>query len=196
MDGFVDIRMTILQDLDPTTGENFSRWGGWRHAGAFDRGQRTDGHFPFQDPGGCRLVCTCTQEQGQYKKYSNYGFRFHSLALIKVTILELYFLQRKTGLFHSLANVNLTLIYFLLSICILKIDPNQDLGREENMKDLVNKLVNEAGLSSETAQKVIHIVVDYIEADLPLSRKTEIDLQLQEISQKDLGKDRQPYTIP
>lgn len=64
------------------------------------------------------------------------------------------------------------------------------------MKDLVNKLVNEAGLSSETAQKVIHIVVDYIEADLPLSRKTEIDLQLQEISQKDLGKDRQPYTIP
>jgi hypothetical protein len=88
------------------------------------------------------------------------------------------------------------LIYFLLCIAILKTDPNNELDREVNMKDLIKKLVTEAGVSPETAQKVIHIVVDYIEEDLPLSRKTEIDLQLQEISQKELGKDKQPFIIP
>lgn len=64
------------------------------------------------------------------------------------------------------------------------------------MRDLMDKLVQETGISKETAHKVIKIVVDYIEADLPLSRKTEIDLQLKEIGEKELGADRQPFNIP
>ena len=64
------------------------------------------------------------------------------------------------------------------------------------MKSLAEKLMQEAGLSSEQAEKVIHIVVDYVEEDLPLSEKTAIDLELAGVRQEDLNKDRQPFIIP
>lgn len=64
------------------------------------------------------------------------------------------------------------------------------------MKPLVEKLMQEAGLSSEQAEKVIKIVVDYVEKDLPLSEKTAIDLELEGVRQEDLNKDRQPFIIP
>ena len=64
------------------------------------------------------------------------------------------------------------------------------------MKSLAEKLMQEAGLSSEQAEKVIHIVVDYVEEDLPLSEKTTIDLELAGVRQEDLNKDRQPFIIP
>jgi hypothetical protein len=68
--------------------------------------------------------------------------------------------------------------------------------QEAEMKPLVEKLMQEAGLSSEQAEKVIKIVVDYVEKDLPLSEKTAIDLELEGVRQEDLNKDRQPFIIP
>lgn len=64
------------------------------------------------------------------------------------------------------------------------------------MKPLIDKLMSETGLSKEVAEKVIHIVVDYVEQDLPLSEKTIIDLELDGVSQEELKKDRQPFIIP
>jgi nucleoid DNA-binding protein len=64
------------------------------------------------------------------------------------------------------------------------------------MKVLVDELMKEAGLSAEMAEKVIHMVVNYVEQDLPLSEKTNIDLKLDGVSQAELNKDRQPFIIP
>jgi nucleoid DNA-binding protein len=63
------------------------------------------------------------------------------------------------------------------------------------MKVLVEDLMKEAGLSAEMAEKVIHMVVNYVEKDLPLSEKTNIDLKLDGVSQAELNKDRQPFII-
>lgn len=64
------------------------------------------------------------------------------------------------------------------------------------MKALVDKLIAETGLTTEMAEKVIRIVVNYIEKDLPLTGKTIIDLELGGVSQEDLNKDKQPFNIP
>ena len=64
------------------------------------------------------------------------------------------------------------------------------------MKTLVEKLMSETGLSADIAEKVIHIVVDHIEQDLPLSEKTTIDLELEDVTQSELERDRQPFIIP
>lgn len=64
------------------------------------------------------------------------------------------------------------------------------------MKTLVEKLMSETGLTEDMAEKVIHIVVDHIEQDLPLSEKTTIDLELEDVTQSEVQKDRQPFIIP
>lgn len=64
------------------------------------------------------------------------------------------------------------------------------------MKKLVDRLMQETGLSSETAEKVARIVVDYVEQELPLSQRTTLDLELAEVDQDSLEKDRQPFIIP
>ena len=64
------------------------------------------------------------------------------------------------------------------------------------MKILVDRLMKETGLSSETAEKVARIVVDYVEQELPLSQRTTLDLELAEVDQDSLEKDRQPFIIP
>jgi hypothetical protein len=64
------------------------------------------------------------------------------------------------------------------------------------MKILVDRLMKETGLSSETAEKVVRIVVDYVEQELPLSQRTTLDLELAEVDQDSLEKDRQPFIIP
>lgn len=64
------------------------------------------------------------------------------------------------------------------------------------MKILVDRLMQETGLSSETAEKVARIVVDYVEQELPLSQRTTLDLELAEVDQDSLEKDRQPFIIP
>ena len=87
-------------------------------------------------------------------------------------------------------------MYFLDSICILKTDSGYSLGQEGKMKTLVEKLMSETGLSAEVAEKVIRIVVDHIEQDLPLSEKTTIDLELEDVTKSEVQKDRQPFIIP
>ncbi len=64
------------------------------------------------------------------------------------------------------------------------------------MNELIGKVMQETGLSAEKAEKVIHIVVEYVEQDLPLSEKTTIDLELGGVSQEELKKDKQPFNIP
>ena len=64
------------------------------------------------------------------------------------------------------------------------------------MKTLVEKLVSETGISADVAEKVIRIVVDHIEQDLPLSEQTTIDLELEDVTQSEVEKDRQPFIIP
>ncbi|MEN6571821.1 MAG: hypothetical protein ABFD24_08270 [Anaerolineaceae bacterium] len=64
------------------------------------------------------------------------------------------------------------------------------------MNELIGKVMQETGLSAEKAEKVIHIVVDYVEKDLPLTGKTTIDLELDGVSQEELNKDKQPFNIP
>jgi len=64
------------------------------------------------------------------------------------------------------------------------------------MNDLIESIDKESCLNPEQTEKVIHMVVDYFERDLPLSAKTEIDLKMGDIRREDVEKDRQPFTIP
>lgn len=68
--------------------------------------------------------------------------------------------------------------------------------QEDVMKELVEMLTKETGLSKDKAEKAVTIVADFIKKDLPLSARTAIDLALEDVSRKDLNEDKQPFTIP
>jgi len=71
-----------------------------------------------------------------------------------------------------------------------------DLNQEVIMNELIETIDKETCLSPEQTEKVVHMVVDYLERDLPLSEKTELDLRVGDIRREDISKDRQPFVIP
>lgn len=62
------------------------------------------------------------------------------------------------------------------------------------MKDLVEMIVKETGLSRDQAEKVVMMVKEYLTK--PLSERTMEDLSKGDVSKNDLSDDKQPFTIP
>ncbi len=64
------------------------------------------------------------------------------------------------------------------------------------MNELIDEIDRETNLTPVQTEKVIHRILDFIEQDMPLSEKTEIDLKIGDIREEELEKDRQHYPIP
>lgn len=62
------------------------------------------------------------------------------------------------------------------------------------MRELVEMIIKETGLSEEKAEKVVKIVEKYLEK--PLSKRTLEELATGNVTKEDLSEDKQPFIIP